>query len=125
MRIHGVDGLMPAKHVSGEEYKYLFDHEQDTPTFHLSPDCSGIYTSDMTESAAVQGTLDGTMEPCEKCCDEFPLELHDGSVTEIPLERGGWYTIRPKKATLKPEVDVDELHEEVYRELADRGFRLE
>lgn len=116
---------MPATHISGQKYKYLFDHEQDYPTFHFSRDCAGDYTSDMTESRAVRETLEGEMTPCGKCCSDFPLEMHSCPVTEIPLERGGWFSLGEKKVTLKPEVDVDELHRDVYNELAMRGFRLE
>ena len=115
--------MSPATHVSGQDYKYVFDHEQDKPTFHLSRECAGEYTSDMTESAAVRAALDGEMVPCGNCCGEFPLEFHDGPVTEIPLDRGGWFSLGEKKATLKPE--VDELHRDVYRALADRGMRMD
>jgi len=113
---------MPATHISGQEYKYLFDHERDKPTFHLSSDCAGNYTSDMTESAAVSAALDGEMVPCGNCCDTFPLEFHDGGITDIPLERGGWFSLGEKKATLKPE--MTEVHRDVYRELVNRGMRM-
>lgn len=116
---------MPATHISGQDYAYVYDHVEDTPTFHVSKECAGLYTSDMTESAAVAAALDGEMEPCGNCCGDFPLAFHEGPVTDIPLERGGWYSMAEMKATLKPEVDVDDLHRDVYRELAQRGFRLE
>lgn len=113
---------MPAKHVSGQEYKYLFNHEKQTPTFHLSRECAGDYTSDMTESAAVRAALDGEMEPCGKCCDEFPLEFYDCPITEVP-HNGGWFSIGTKKAVFTG--DVDELHQRTYEELASRGMRME
>lgn len=118
---------MPATHVSGQDYEYVFDSEQDTPTFHFPRNCVGSedYDSDMTKSAAVAATLDGEMEPCQICTSGFPIELHDKSITEIDLERGGWFSVGTKKATLKPEIDVDDLHRDVYRELANRGMRME
>lgn len=114
---------MPATHVSGQEYKYLYNHEREQPVFHRSSGCADRPTSDMTESAAVRAALDGEMVPCGNCCGEFPLEFHDGPITEIPLERGGWFSLGEKKATLKPE--IDEVHPAVYRELADRGMRMD
>lgn len=116
---------MPATHISGQEYGYVYDHEEGYPTFHLSRECAGDYTSDMTESAAVRAVLDGEMFPCGNCCAEFPLEMHDEPVTDIPMDRGGWFSIGKFKVTLKPDVDIENLHRDVYRELASRGMRME
>lgn len=110
---------MPATHVSGQQYAYVFDHEQDFPRFHSDRRCPERYTSDMTESAAVRATIDGEMRPCEECCEEFPLRVYAGPTARVPLACGGHVTIETERLAVH---ETDDLHRAVRRVLRDRNL---
>lgn len=113
---------MPAKHVSGQEYAYYYNHEFDKPTFHDSMDCPhGYYklTSDMTESAAVKSLLDDEMKKCSDCCSNFPIVCKPDSGMLIDMENG-W--INFSTFTVEIRKPLEEISKPVKDVLYDKGI---
>ena len=109
------------ENLGGKSYDFVSKHG-GSGVFHRSRKCAGhdSYDSDMTESVALEATIDGEMRPCGNCCTDFPIRVHDNDTKTVGLTQNA--SIKIPAQRIEVVKDRCDISADVLRVLDDKGF---